>query len=141
MFKDILLPINISDPVTWEKPLETAIYLARSCGARLHVMTVVPSFDYPTVESFFPVGYEEKAQAKMGEELRAFVAEHVPEDVSSQKIVAVGSVYEQILKTVEKVKCDLIIMTRKGGPRRHFILGGNTEKVIHHSGTAVLVLE
>ena len=141
MFKDILLPINISDPVTWEKPLETAIYLARSCGARLHVMTVVPSFDYPTVESFFPVGYEEKAQAKMGEELRAFVAEHVPEDVRSQKIVAVGSVYEQILKTVEKVKCDLIIMTRKGGPRRHFILGGNTEKVIHHSGTAVLVLE
>ena len=67
MFKDILLPINISDPVTWEKPLETAIYLARSCGARLHVMTVVPSFDYPTVESFFPVGFEEKAHATGGQ--------------------------------------------------------------------------
>ncbi len=102
MFKDILLPINISDPVTWEKPLETAIYLARSCGARLHVMTVVPSFDYPTVESFFPVGFEEKAHAKMGEELHAFVAEHVPKDITSQAIIAVGSVYEEILKTVER---------------------------------------
>jgi len=141
MFKDILLPINVSDPVTWETPLETAIYLARSCGARLHVMTVVPSFDYPTVESFFPVGFEEKARAKMGEELHAFVAEHVPKEISSHSIIAVGSVYEEILKTVEKVKCDLIIMTRKGGPRRHFMLGGNTEKVIHHSRTAVLVLE
>jgi nucleotide-binding universal stress UspA family protein len=104
-------------------------------------MTVVPSFDYPTVESFFPVGFEEKARAKMGEELHAFVAEHVPKEISSHSIIAVGSVYEEILKTVEKVKCDLIIMTRKGGPRRHFMLGGNTEKVIHHSRTAVLVLE
>jgi nucleotide-binding universal stress UspA family protein len=141
MFKEILLPINVSDPITWEKPLETAIYLARNCGAKLHVMTVVPSFDYPTVESFFPVDFEKKAHAKMGEELRAFIVEHVPKDVSSQMIIAVGSVYEQILKSVEELKCDLIIMTRKGGPRRHYILGGNTEKVIHHSKTAVLVLE
>jgi nucleotide-binding universal stress UspA family protein len=141
MFKDILIPVNTSDPVTWEKPLETAIYLARSCGARLHVMTVVPSFDYPVVESFFPVDFEKKALAKTGEALEAFVEEHVPKDVTTQNIVVVGSVYEQILKTVEKVKCDLIIMTRKGGPRRHFMLGGNTEKVVQHSGTAVLVLE
>jgi nucleotide-binding universal stress UspA family protein len=141
MFKDILIPVNTSDPVTWEKPLETGIYLARSCGARLHVMTVVPSFDYPMVESFFPVDYEEKARAQVDKELHAFVAEHLPDDVKVQTIVAVGSVYEQILETVEKVKCDLVIMTRKGGPRRHFILGGNTEKIVHHSRTAVLVLE
>ena len=141
MFKDILLPINPSDPVTWEKPLETAVYLARSCGAKLHVMTVVPSFDYPTVESFFPVGFEEKARKKMSDELKSFVAEHVPKDITSQSIIATGSVYEEILKTVEAVKCDLIIMTRKGGPRRHFMMGGNTEKIVQHSRTAVLVLE
>lgn len=141
MFKDILLPVNPSDPVTWEKPLETAIYLAQSCGARLHVMTVVPSFDYPTVESFFPVGFEEKARKQMSKELKDFVAEHVPEDIDAQSITAVGSVYEQILKTVDEAKCDLIIMTRKGGPRRHFMMGGNTDKVVHHARTAVLVLE
>ena len=141
MFKDILIPINTSDPVTWKKPLETAIYLARNCGARLHVMTVVPSFDDPMVERFFPVDYEEKAHATMGEELHAFIDEHIPKDIATQAIVEVGSVYEQILKAVEEAKCDLIIMTRKGGPRRHFILGGNTDKVIHHSRTAVLVLE
>lgn len=141
MFKDILLPINTSDPVTWETPLETAIFLARKCGSRLHVMTVVPSFDYPTVESFFPVDFEKKAHAQMSKELHAFVAAHIPEDVTAQTIIAVGSVYEQILQTVEEVKCDLIIMTRKGGPRRHFVLGSNTDKVIHHAKTAVLVLE
>ncbi len=141
MFKEILLPISISDPVTWEKPLEAAVYLAQNCGARLHVMSVVPSFDYPSVESFFPVDFEKKAHAQVSKELKAFVAKHIPEGIAAQTIVAVGSVYEQILKTVEEIPCDLIVMTRKGGPRRHFLLGGNTEKVVHHSGTAVLVLE
>lgn len=141
MFKDILLPINVSDQVTWEKPLEAAIYLARNCGARLHVMTVVPSFDYPTVESFFPVDFEEKARAQVDKELHAFVAKHIPKDITAQTVIAVGSIYEQILKTVEELKCDLIIMTRKGEPRRNFILGSITDKVVHHSRAAVLVLE
>jgi hypothetical protein len=38
--------------------METLIYSARSCGAILHVMTVVPSFDNATLESIFPVGYK-----------------------------------------------------------------------------------
>src|SRR5210317_2096097 len=122
MFRDILIPISISDPVTWEKPLETAIYLAQNCGARLHVMSVVPSFDYPSVETFFPVDFEKKAQAQVAKELHAFVEKHIPEGITKQTVVAVGSVYEQILKTVDEIPCDLIIMTRKGGPRRHFLL-------------------
>ncbi len=141
MFRDILIPISISDPVTWEKPLEAGIYLAQNCGATLHIMSVVPSFDYPSVESFFPVDFEQKAHAQVVKELHAFVAEHIPEGITKQSIVAVGSVYEQILKTGEEIPCDLIIMTRKGGPRRHFLLGGNTDKVVQHSRTAVLVLE
>jgi nucleotide-binding universal stress UspA family protein len=141
MFKDILLPVNTSDPETWEKPLEAAIYLAQNCGARLHVMTVVPSFDYPTVESFFPVDFEEKARARVDKELHAFIAQHIPADLKAQTIIAVGKIYEEILKASEEIGCDLIIMTRMGGSRRHFILGSNTERIVQHSGTAVLVLE
>ncbi|MCB1758766.1 MAG: universal stress protein [Gammaproteobacteria bacterium] len=141
MFKEILLPVNTSDPTTWEKPLETAIYLARNCGARLHVMTVVPSFDYPMVENFFPVDFELKAREQVNKELHAFVAEHLPKDLPVQTIIAVGSIYEQILETAKAVKSDLIIMTRKGGPRRHYLMGSNANKVINHAETAVLVLE
>ena len=141
MFKDLLLPINMSDRETWEEPLKTALYLCRQCGARLHVMTVVPGFDYAMVENFFPVDFEQKAREKVNKELHAFVEEHVPKDVPVQVIIAVGSVYDQILETAKKIKCDLIIMTRKGGPRRHYILGANANKVINHAETAVLVLE
>ena len=141
MFKDMLLPINMSDPETWKEPLEKALFLARNCGARLHVMTVVPSFDYAMVENFFPVDFEQKAQQRVSKELHAFVDQHVPKDVQVQVIVAVGSIYEQILETAKKTHCDLIIMTRKGGPRRHYFLGSNANKVINHAEIAVLVLE
>ena len=141
MFKDILLPVNMSDPATWERPLEVAIYLARNCGARLHLMTVMPSFDYPMVENFFPVDFEEKAHARLNKEIHAFVAEHIPDDLHAQTIIAVGSIYEQILETAREIKSDLIIMTRKGGPRRHYFMGSNANKVINHAETAVLVLE
>ena len=90
MFKDMLLPINMSDPETWKEPLEKALFLARNCGARLHVMTVVPSFDYAMVENFFPVDFEQKAQQRVSKELHAFVDQHVPKDVQVQVIVAVG---------------------------------------------------
>jgi len=104
-------------------------------------MTVFPSFNYPVVESFFPVDFEEKAHAKANKELHKFVADNFPKGLKVQTIMAVGSVYEEILDTADKIKCDLIIMSRKGRLRRHFNLGSNVDRVIHHTSTSVLILE
>ena len=52
-------------------------------GATLHLMTVVPSFNYPIVESYFPVDFEQKAQAKVNEEMHKFVAERVPQGIKT----------------------------------------------------------
>ena len=141
MFKDILIPINLGDEATWKNPLKTGIELAQTTGATLHLMTVVPSFDYPIVESYFPVDFEEKAQQKTDKEMHKFVAEKVPAGIKKQIIVTVGTISEQILDRAEETKCDLIIMSRRGRPRRYFTLGSNVNKVIHHATTAVLVLD
>jgi nucleotide-binding universal stress UspA family protein len=77
----------------------------------------------------------------LNKEIHAFVIDHIPQDLRIQTITKVGSIYEQILETAKEIKSDLIIMTRKGGPRRHYLLGSNANKVINHAETAVLVLE
>ena len=141
MFKDILLPLNLSDEASWKNPVAKAVELARLSAANLHVMTVVPSFQYPIVESYFPVDFEQKARERMDKELHQFVADHIPEDVRVQTILAVGSVYEQIIDTAAEIECDLIIVSRRGRPRRHFTLGSNADRVVHHAKTAVLVLD
>lgn len=141
MFKDILIPINLGDEATWKNPLKTGIELAQATGATLHLMTVVPSFDYPIVESYFPVDFEQKAQEKVNSEMHKFVAERIPKGVKKQIIVTVGAISEQIMDAAEETKCDLIIMSRRGRPRRYFTLGSNVNKVVHHATTAVLVLD
>ncbi|MCB1857845.1 MAG: universal stress protein [Gammaproteobacteria bacterium] len=141
MFKDILLPINLSDEETWRAPVEKGVEFSRAVGANLHVMTVLPRFDYPIVESFFPVDFETKARERVDKELHQFVKAHFPADIKIQTILAVGPIYEQILDTAEELGCDLIIMSRRGETRRNFRLGSNVDKVIHHARAAVLVLE
>ncbi|MCB1863336.1 MAG: universal stress protein [Chromatiaceae bacterium] len=141
MFKDILIPINLGDEATWKNPLKTGIELAQTMGATLHLMTVVPSFDYPIVESYFPVDFEQKAQQKVNSEMHKFIAERIPKGVKHQLIVAVGAISEQIMDAADATKCDLIIMSRRGRPRRHFTLGSNVNKVVHHATTPVLVLD
>ena len=41
MYKNILLAIDLNDEASCRKPLLAAVELARTFGARLHVLTVV----------------------------------------------------------------------------------------------------
>ncbi len=139
MYKDILVPVDMSDESTWRKPLEAAIALARQFGARLHVMTVVPSLKSPLVGSFFPEGYEQKMHEKASEELHAFIAQHVPSEQSVQAIVAAGTVYEEVINYAQQLNCDLIVMGRSSSSKISFLMGPNAERVMRHANTSVLV--
>ena len=139
MYHDILVPVDMSDEHSWKKPLAQAVDLAQRLGARLHVMAVVPAFN-AMVETFFPADFEQKARAKVNQELHEFVQAHVPSDLQVQTIVAVGSIYEEVIKTAHQVDCDLIVMGRSGAHRSHFLFGPNTERVVRHSDRSVLVV-
>ena len=141
MFKDILVPVNISDESTWKKQMETAIELAQQCDATLHIMTVIPGFDYPLVSSFFPPDFEQKARDQAAKDLHAFMAKHIPSGIRTQAIVSEGAIYEQILGIAEENHCDLILMNRTGSQRRQFMLGSNAVKVLQHTRIAVLVVD
>lgn len=41
MYKNILLAIDLDDEASYRKPLLTAVELARTFSARVHVLTVV----------------------------------------------------------------------------------------------------
>lgn len=143
MFKEILLPIDMSDEKSWRPPLTAALELTRQFGSRLHVMTVLPSFDMPMVESFFPPDYEQKARAEFDKQLHEFVAQNIPQDIKVQTIVAVGSIYKQILQMADQVNCDLIVMGRSSDEDlgSHFFIGSNASKVVDHAKIPVLVTE
>lgn len=139
MYKDILVPVDMSDEKTWRKPLEAAVALAQKFGSRLHVMTVVPSLKSPLVGSFFPPDYEQRMHEQANQEIHAFIQQHVPADLTVQTIVAVGTVYEQVMNTAQQLNCDLIIMGRSSSEKTSFLLGPNAARVVRHANTSVLV--
>ena len=73
MYKNILLPIDLNSVETQETAIGMAIQIAKSFGAKLHVMAVVPNLGVGMVSAFFPEDYEQKVLAAAEAELQPIV--------------------------------------------------------------------
>jgi len=140
MYRDILLAVDLADPDTQEKAVATAVACARSFGARLHVITVVPDFGLSIVGGFFPKGYERDALAETDRALHAFVAAKVPKEIETQHIVGHGNIYREILHHAGQTGCDLIVMASHRPELEDYLLGPNAARVVRHAGCSVLVV-
>lgn len=140
MYNDILLTVDLGQDSSWKKALPVSIEYAKTFGAVLHVMTVVPDFGMSIVGTFFPRDYEKKAMEAGRQHIRAFCKEHIPSDVKVQRIIGHGVVYEEILRVADEVKPDLIIMASHRPELRDYLLGPNAARVVRHANCSVLVV-
>ena len=58
MYKNILLAIDLNDEIFCRKPLLSAVELARTFGARLHVLSVVREVEALLQAKTAPLGYD-----------------------------------------------------------------------------------
>jgi nucleotide-binding universal stress UspA family protein len=140
MYRNILVPVDLSDKHSWRKALPTAASLCETFEARLHLMTVVPDFGLPMVGQFFPEGYEAKLRQQAARQLKEFAAEQVPGAIESRRIVAEGKVYQEILKAADAIKADLIVMGSHRPELADYLLGPNAGKVMRHARCSVMVV-
>ena len=140
MYSDILLSIDVTTESTWKKPLPTAVEYAKSFGARLHIMTVVPDYGMSIVGQYFPDGFEHQALEHARNALHEFSRDHVPESVQVQHIVAHGRIYREVLRIADEIKADLIVMAAHRPEAGSALLGSNAERVVRHATQSVLVV-
>jgi len=140
MYKDILLPIDLAEASSWEKTLPTAISMCKTFDSKLHVMSVVPDFGSSLVGSFFPKGFEEKALQETKKHLKQFVTDHVPDDIDVQRVIANGTVYDEILRVCDDINIDLIIMSAHRPNLEDYLLGPNSARVVRHAKCSVFVV-
>jgi len=144
MFQHILIPSDGSE--LSEAAVQKGIQLARSLKAKVtgfhvilpfHVFTSRTEMLEDTKEQY---ERESKIQAEQFLGLIKKAAEEA--GVSSDSEYAVSDhPYEMIIKTAENKRCDLIVMASHG--RRGVqgvLLGSETQKVLTHSKTPVLVV-
>jgi nucleotide-binding universal stress UspA family protein len=140
MYRNILVPVDLSDKHSWRKALPTAISLCETFEAKLHLMTVVPDFGLPMVGQFFPEGYEAKLRQQAAKQLRDFAAQQVPGEIECRRIVGEGKVYQEILKAADAIEADLIVMGSHRPELSDYLLGPNAAKVMRHARCSVMVV-
>ena len=145
MYQHILLPTDGSD-LSFAAAAQ-AVRLAKSCGAKLTVMHVLPAF---LVSPFGAYGPEDEVERKEFDDKARRAAEGyfapilqlARETGVSSEARAVDSEFphEGIMQAARDLGCDLIFMASHG--RRGIagvLMGSETHKVLTHSRVPVLV--
>jgi len=139
MALNILLPIDLSSPASWVKPMAEAQKMLLG-GGTLHVVSVLPDFGMSMIGTFFKTGFEQSALHQFGEALRRWVSQNVPGSVDVQPHVLHGVIYDEILRAADDMKIDVIIMAAHRPEASDYLLGSNVARVVRHAKQSVYVV-
>jgi nucleotide-binding universal stress UspA family protein len=143
MYKHILVPTDGSDITA--KAVDTAVAMAKLCGAKLSTISVKEPFPYSAISEMQPVPPQEFFDAQ--ERIAAERVKQVATAAEAAGLACQGytvealHAWEAILDHAKAQGCDLIVMASHG--RRGvqaLLLGSETSRVLTHSSLPVLVV-
>jgi nucleotide-binding universal stress UspA family protein len=142
MYKQILVPVDLSDPELAKPALATALMMVTQSGGSIRLINIMPLTPVMLAE-YVPADFEAQ-QRRSAEEALAIVAKETgldPARVSSA--VRQGGIYQEILEEANAMKADLIVMTSHRPQRpavRTYFLGSNAGHVVRYAKCSVLVV-
>lgn len=141
MFKRLLLPLDISEGKESLKAIQTAVGLAKTYQAVLHILTVLPGFGSPLVASYFPRQDMDKALDAIYQQLLDLAEPHIPEGLEVKLRALEGKPYKQILKEAQRIQADLIIIPSHSPKAvERFFLGSTAARVVERAEISVMVI-
>ena len=139
MYKNILLAIDLNDETSCRKPLLSAVELARTFGAWLHVLTVVREVEAILQAKTAPLGYELIA-TDLENRIAALIRRADASDLKLNILVTHGaSIYAEIFRVAREAEADLIVVGSHRPAMKDYLLGTNAARVVRHARCSVLV--
>jgi nucleotide-binding universal stress UspA family protein len=142
MYKQILVPIDLSDPELAKPAIANAVMMARQNDGTIRLVNVLPLTPVMLAE-YVPPDFEVQ-QRKAAEDAIAIIAKETglePSGVSTT--VRQGGIYQEILEEANNIHADLIVMSSHR-PQRHavrtYFLGSNAGHVVRYAKCSVLVV-
>ena len=142
MSQTILCAVDINRPEEDAGVLAQAKKLADLDGAQLDVITVVPDFGASVVGAYFKDHDVKTAQDGATKLLNDMVEDAIGAEANAavRHVVAIGSVYEEVLKAAKLAKADLIVIGAHRPDFKDYLLGPNAARVVRHSECSVYVV-
>jgi universal stress protein G len=139
MFKNILVPVDLSDTELAKPSIETAVALARASSGRVRLLNVLPLTPI-ALAHYVPADFEEQ-QRRSSEEAMNIIAGESGLDASHISVVVrQGGVYHEILEEAKTIGVDLIVMSSHSPGVRTYVLGSNASHVVRYARCSVLVV-
>jgi nucleotide-binding universal stress UspA family protein len=139
MYKNILLAIDLNDETSCRKPLLSAVELARSFGARLHVLTVVREVEAILQARAATVAYE-VIVSDLQNRIATLIRRVDASELNPNILVTHGaSIYAEILAVADEAEADLVVVGSHRPAMKDYLLGTNAARVVHHARCSVLV--
>jgi nucleotide-binding universal stress UspA family protein len=138
MYKNILLAIDLNDETSCRKPLLSAVELARTFGARLHILTVVREVE-AILEARATIAYE-VIVSDLQNRIATLIRRADATDLKPNVLVThAASIYAEILGVAEEAEADLVVVGSHRPALKDYLLGTNAARVVRHARCSVLV--
>lgn len=140
MFKNIVIPIDLSDKYSSKSLLPLALKAIAPFDARLHLVYIIPDFGTKIIEDYLPKYWMKEQKSNYEEKFRYLIKQHVPEGMSIDFYIGRGAIYDEVIQYSSEVKADLIVISAVRPQLRDYMLGPNASKIVRHAGISVLVI-
>jgi universal stress protein G len=139
MFRNILVPVDLTDTDLAKTSIETAVALARASGGIVRLLNVLP--DTPMVlAEYVPADFETQ-QRQSSEEALTIIAKESGLNPDQMTIsVRQGRVYHEVLEEAKATDTDLIVMSSHQPAVRTYFLGSSAGHVVRYAKCSVLVV-
>jgi nucleotide-binding universal stress UspA family protein len=139
MYKQILVPVDVSDIALAKPAIDAACAQARTTGGAVRLVHVLPMTPVMLAE-YVPPDFDEQ-QSKSAEETLGTLAQSCGlEPARISYTVRQGGIYHEVLEEAKEIDADLIVMSSHRPAMRTYFLGSNAGHVVRYATCSVLVV-
>jgi nucleotide-binding universal stress UspA family protein len=139
MYKQILVPVDLTDTDLAKPAVEVSIEMARAADGSLRLLNVLPMTPMMLAE-YVPPDFEIQQRKSAEEALAQVVKECGLEPGRVTAVVRQGGIYHEILEETKAINADLIVMSSHRPAMRSYFLGSNAGHVVRYATCSVLVV-
>ena len=140
MFDTILLTVDVNDLKGSERPAQAAMRMAKSEGAALHVVNVVPDSGMSIVGSYFDKSHNKHILADAKKALEDWAQDHLRDVASVALHVDQGTIYDRVLKVAKQVDAKAIVVGAHKSQLQDYLIGPNASRIARHATQSVFVV-
>ncbi len=140
MFKNIVIPVDLSDKQSIKAIFPPALSFVNAFGSKIHLVHIMPDFGMRIVEDYLPRHWMSDQKDKYNKLFNEIIKKFVPKEVDVRFFIGRGAIYDQVINYSAKVNADLIMFFAVRPQLRDYMLGPNASKIVRHSSVSVMVI-